>query len=247
MSENQKVALVSGASRGIGRAIAKTLGQQGYYVIGSATSKTGADNITQTLQAADINGHGVVLNIADQDSIDGVMEAIQSSMGTPAILINNAGITRDNIMLRMKESEWLDVINTNLTGTYRLTRACIKGMIKQRWGRIVTIGSVSGSMGNPGQAAYAAAKAGVIGFTKSLAREIGVRHVTANVVAPGFIETDMTADLNAEHREYLIKQIAVARLGQPEDIANAVAFLTSEQASYITGETIHVNGGLYMA
>ena len=243
----KKIALVSGASRGIGRAIALALGEQDYYVIGSATSETGAQSITQGLEAAKIDGHGVVLNIANQESIDIVLEAIQSTHGTPAVLVNNAGITRDNIMLRMKESEWLDVINTNLTGTYRLIRGCLKGMIKQRWGRIVSIGSVSGSMGNPGQAAYAAAKAGLIGFTKSLAREVGIRNVTANVVAPGFVETDMTKDLNAEHREYLIKQIAVARLGQPEDIANAVAFLTSESASYITGETLHVNGGLYMS
>ncbi len=242
--QQQRVALVTGASRGIGRAIALALAQAGHIVVGTATSDKGADGINTALQA--MGGRGMVMNVTDQNSIDNALTHINDEVGAPAILVNNAGITRDNIMLRMKDEEWQAIIDTNLSGVYRTTRACLKGMIKQRWGRIVTISSVSGVMGNVGQANYAAAKAGVIGFSKSLAREVGVRSVTANVVAPGFIETDMTSDISDEHRDYVNKQIAVGRFGQPEDIAAAVAFLTSEQAGYITGETLHVNGGLHM-
>ncbi len=241
-----KVALVTGASRGIGHAIALELGKQGATVIGTATTQEGADRITAAFATAKINGKGLALNVTDQTSIDNAMKAISDEFSVPAILVNNAGITRDNIMLRMKEEEWQSIIDTNLTAIFRMSKACLKGMVKARWGRIISIGSVIGTMGNSGQANYAAAKAGLVGFSKSLAREIGVRGVTVNVVAPGFIETDMTDKLTDDQKEMIFKQIPLARLGQCQDIAAAVSFLASDQAGYITGETLNVNGGMYM-
>jgi 3-oxoacyl-[acyl-carrier protein] reductase len=243
----QHIALVTGASRGIGRAIALALGKAGHTVVGTATTEKGAENITQMLQEAGIQGEGRMMNVTSQAEIDTVFDAVQTQFGAPDILINNAGVTRDNIMLRMKDEEWDTVIDTNLNGVYRVTRACIKSMVKNRWGRIITISSVGGLIGNPGQANYTATKAAVIAFSKSLAREIGIRGVTVNVVAPGFIETDMTAAVSGDHRDYFSKQIALGRFGKPEEIAAAVLFLTSDHAAYITGETLHVNGGLYMA
>jgi 3-oxoacyl-[acyl-carrier protein] reductase len=242
----QDLALVTGASRGIGRAIALELGRRGATVIGTATSESGAQAITQTLQEAGIKGRGLVLNVAVQASVDEVIAQIEGQEGVPTILINNAGITRDNLLLRMKPDEWDEIMNTNLGSVYRMSKAVLRGMMKARRGRIVSIASIVGVMGNAGQTNYAAAKAGIIGFTKSLAREVGSRGVTANVVAPGFIATDMTAQLPAEQQQQLVKQVAVGRLGSVEDIAHAVAFLASPQAGYITGETLHVNGGMYM-
>jgi 3-oxoacyl-[acyl-carrier protein] reductase len=242
----QDVALVTGASRGIGRAIALELGRRGATVIGTATSDAGAQTITQTLQEAGIKGRGLVLNVAMQASVDEVLAQIEQQEGVPSILVNNAGITRDNLLLRMKPEEWDEIMNTNLGSVYRMSKAVLRGMMKARRGRIVNIASIVGVMGNAGQTNYAAAKAGIIGFTKSLAREVGSRNVTVNVVAPGFIATDMTAQLPAEQQQQLVKQVSVGRLGAVEDIAHAVAFLASPQAGYITGETLHVNGGMYM-
>ena len=242
----QDLALVTGASRGIGRAIALELGRRGATVIGTATSESGAQAITQTLQEAGIKGRGLVLNVASQASVDEVIAQIERQEGVPTILINNAGITRDNLLLRMKPEEWDEIMTTNLGSVYRMSKAVLRGMMKARRGRIVSIASIVGVMGNAGQTNYAAAKAGIIGFTKSLAREVGSRGVTANVVAPGFIATDMTAQLPAEQQQQLVKQVSVGRLGSVEDIAHAVAFLASPQAGYITGETLHVNGGMYM-
>jgi 3-oxoacyl-[acyl-carrier protein] reductase len=242
----QDVALVTGASRGIGRAIALELGRRGATVIGTATSEAGAQTITQTLQEAGIKGRGLVLNVAMQASVDEVLAQIEQQEGVPSILVNNAGITRDNLLLRMKPEEWDEIMNTNLGSVYRMSKAVLRGMMKARRGRIVNIASIVGVMGNAGQTNYAAAKAGIIGFTKSLAREVGSRNVTVNVVAPGFIATDMTAQLPAEQQQQLVKQVSVGRLGAVEDIAHAVAFLASPQAGYITGETLHVNGGMYM-
>lgn len=240
------VALVTGASRGIGRAIALELGRRGATIIGTATSEAGAQAITQALQEAGIKGRGLVLNVATQASVDAALEQIEQQEGAPSILVNNAGITRDNLLLRMKPEEWDEIMNTNLGSVYRMSKAVLRGMMKARRGRIVNIASIVGVMGNAGQTNYAAAKAGIIGFTKSLAREVGSRNVTVNVVAPGFIATDMTAQLPAEQQEQLVKQVSVGRLGSVEDIAHAVAFLASPQAGYITGETLHVNGGMYM-
>jgi len=247
MSLTNEVALVTGASRGIGQAIAAALGSKGATVIGTATSEKGAQAITETFSASGITGTGKVLNVTDPESIDALMTAVQAEFGAPTILVNNAGITRDNLLMRMKDDEWNDVINTNLTSTFRMSKACLRGMMKARHGRIITITSVIGATGNPGQSNYAATKAGVIGFTKSLAREIGSRGITVNAVAPGFIDTDMTRALPEEQREALLEQIALGRLGGVEDIANTVAFLASADAAYITGETIHVNGGMYMS
>jgi len=246
MSLPNKIALVTGASRGIGQAIALQLGKQGATVVGTATSDEGAQKITASFEENKIKGKGYVLNVADQASVNDCMTALNEEFGAPTILINNAAITRDNLMLRMKEDEWNDIINTNLTSVYRMSKACLKGMIKQRWGRVITISSVVGTTGNPGQANYAAAKAGVIGFSKSLAQEIATRGVTVNVIAPGYIETDMTKALPEEHREALLSKIPTKSIGQPQDIAAAVAFLASENAGYITGQTLHVNGGMYM-
>lgn len=247
MSIQGKVALVTGATRGIGRAIALRLGGQGAVVIGTATSEAGAVAITAALAEAGIQGRGLVLNVDQPDAIEAAIEQIGSEFGVPQIVVNNAGITRDNLMLRMKEDEWQAVMNTNLTAIFRVTKACLKGMTKARWGRIVNISSVVGSMGNPGQANYAAAKAGLEGFGRALAAEIASRNITVNAVAPGFIETDMTQALPEAQREKLLSVVPAGRLGQPEDIAAAVAFLVSEEASYITGTTLHVNGGMYMA
>lgn len=245
MLENQ-IALVTGASRGIGAAIADTIGNSGAVVIGTATSESGAAAITERFKTAGINGVGMVLNVADSDSVAAVIKQIGADFGAPTILINNAGITRDNLMLRMKDDEWADIIETNLTSIFRVSKACLRGMMKAQKGRIINIGSVVGSTGNPGQANYAAAKAGMVGFTKSLAREIGSRNITVNTVSPGFIDTDMTKDLPEEQREALQKEIALGRLGTPDEIAKAVLFLASDDSSYITGETLHVNGGMYM-
>lgn len=247
MSIQGKVALVTGATRGIGRAIALKLGGQGAIVIGTATSEAGAASITAALAEAGISGRGLVLNVEQPEAIEAVLEQIGAEFGPPLIVVNNAGITRDNLMLRMKEDEWQAVINTNLTAIFRVTKACLKGMTKARWGRIVNISSVVGSMGNGGQANYAAAKAGLEGFGRALASEIASRNITVNAVAPGFIETDMTHALPEAQREKLLNAVPAGRLGQPEDIAAAVAFLASEEAAYITGTTLHVNGGMYMA
>lgn len=246
MSIGNEIALVTGASRGIGKAIAATLGSKGATVIGTATSEGGAQGITDNFAGSGIKGVGKVLNVTDHDSIATLMKGIQEEYGAPTILVNNAGITRDNLLMRMKDDEWEDVIETNLTSAFRMSKACLRGMMKAKHGRIVTITSVIGATGNPGQANYAATKAGVIGFTKSLAREIGSRGITVNAVAPGFIDTDMTKELPEAQQQALLEQIPLGRLGGVEDIANAVAFLASEDAAYITGETLHVNGGMYM-
>jgi len=247
MSLTNEIAIVTGASRGIGKAIADALGRQGATVIGTATSEQGAAAIASHLAEESIKGGGKVLNVTDADSVTGFVKAVQDEFGAATILVNNAGITRDNLLMRMKDAEWDDVIKTNLTSAFRMSKACLRGMMKARHGRIITITSVIGATGNAGQANYAATKAGVIGFTKSLAREIGSRGITVNTVAPGFIDTDMTRALPDEQRDSLLQQIPLGRLGGVEDIANAVAFLASDQAAYITGETLHVNGGMYMS
>jgi 3-oxoacyl-[acyl-carrier protein] reductase len=246
MSLKDEIVLVTGASRGIGKAIALELGARGATVIGTATSENGARGISETLAENSVSGTGRVLNVTDPDSIGALIKAMQDDYGAPTVLVNNAGITRDNLLLRMRDDEWDDVIQTNLTSAFRMSKACLRGMMKARHGRIITITSVIAATGNPGQANYAATKAGVIGFTKSLAREIGSRGITVNTVAPGFIDTDMTRALPEEQRAKLLEQIPLARLGDVEDIAHAVAFLASSEASYITGETLHVNGGMYM-
>ena len=247
MSLQGKVALVTGASRGIGQAIALELGRQGAVVIGTATSPAGAERIAETLQANGIEGAGLVLDVSDSESVAATLEHIQQHLGQPLILVNNAGITRDNLMLRMKDDEWFDVINTNLNSLYRLSKAVLRGMTKARWGRIINIGSVVGAMGNAGQVNYAAAKAGLEGFSRALAREVGSRAITVNSVAPGFIDTDMTRELPDAQREALLTQIPLGRLGQAEEIAKVVAFLVSDGAAYVTGATIPVNGGMYMS
>ena len=247
MNDQSKVALVTGASRGIGAAIAETLGLAGYTVVGTATSQSGADTICERFKSSDINGAGMVLNVTDVESINSLLSAVIDRFGAPTILINNAGITKDNLLLRMKEEEWLDVVNTNLTSVFRLSKACVRAMTKARWGRIVTISSVVGSMGNGGQSNYSATKAGVEGFSRALAKELGSRSITVNSVAPGFIETDMTKELPEANKASMLEQIPLARLGAPSEIAAVVKFLVSDAAGYITGETIHVNGGMYMA
>jgi 3-oxoacyl-[acyl-carrier protein] reductase len=247
MTLENEIAFVSGASRGIGMEIALELGRQGAIVVGTATSESGAENISKYLKENKIQGVGVAMNVTDQDSIDGALKQVEETYGAPSILVNNAGITRDNLLMRMKDEEWEAILNTNLSSIYRLSKACLRAMMKARKGRIISIASVVGVSGNAGQTNYAAAKAGVIGFSKSLAREVGSRGITVNVVAPGFIDTDMTRALPDAQREALLSQIPLARLGQPEEIAKAVAFLASPGAAYITGETIHVNGGMYMA
>lgn len=246
MSLEGEVALVTGASRGIGAAIAKLLGRQGAWVIGTATSASGAENVTLFLERQGSAGRGAVLNVADRDSIDALFSQLAQEERMPTVLINNAGITRDNILMRMKEEEWEAVLNTDLTGIYRLSRACARHMIKARRGRIINIASVVGAMGNAGQTNYCAAKAGVVGFTKALAHELGSRDITVNAVAPGFIDTDMTRGVSQEQRDRLISNIPLQRLGRSEEVAAAVAFLASPDAKYITGQTLHVNGGLYM-
>ena len=239
-----KIALVPGASRGIGKAIATQLAQQGATVIGTATSENGAQAISDYL--SEFGGKGFALNVTDKESVDTTIKAINEAHGGIDILVNNAGITRDNLLMRMKDDEWQDIIDTNLTSIFTLSKAVLRGMMKKRFGRIVNIGSVVGSAGNAGQANYAAAKAGVIGFSKSMAREVASRGITINVVAPGFIDTDMTKALSDDQKEAIFKDIPANRLGEPDEIAATVAFLVSDGAAYITGETIHVNGGMYM-
>lgn len=241
-----EIALVTGASRGIGRAILMALARQGAVVAGTATTEAGAAGIDQTLQDAGCQGMGLVLDVADPASVDAALARLGATLGAPTILVNNAGITRDTLLMRMKDDDWQAVIDTNLGSVYRLSKGCLRAMTKARKGRIVNVASVVGVMGNAGQTNYAASKAGMIGFTKSLARETGSRGITVNCVAPGFIETDMTRSLGDAQREALTGAIPLGRLGSPEDVAAAVLFLVSPQAAYITGETLHVNGGMYM-
>ena len=247
MNLNDKVALVTGASRGIGAAIAQQLGKAGAVVIGTATSEAGAQKIAENFAALGIRGTGKVLNVTDADSVAGFLKEVDEEFGAPAILVNNAGITKDNLLMRMSDDEWFDVINTNLSAIYRLSKGVLRGMMKARWGRIINISSVVGAMGNPGQSIYAATKAGVAGFARSLAAEVGSRNITVNTVAPGFIDTDMTKVLPEEQKQQLLARIPLGRLGSPEEIAGVVVFLASDAGAYISGETIHVNGGLYMA
>ncbi|MBA6412178.1 3-oxoacyl-ACP reductase FabG [Parahaliea sp. F7430] len=247
MAEEQKVALVTGASRGIGRSIAERLAADGFIVVGTATSDNGAQAISSYLQAAGNSGCGMTLDVSSDDSVSAVLKSLTEQYSAPLVLVNNAGITRDNLLMRMKADEWSDVIDTNLNSLYRVSKACLRGMTKARWGRIVNITSVVGSMGNMGQSNYAASKAGAEGFTRALARELGSRAVTVNSVAPGFIDTDMTRELSDEQRDLMLGQIPLGRLGQPEEIAALVGFLCSDVAGYITGETLHINGGMYMA
>ena len=246
MTLTGEVALVTGASRGIGQGIARRLGELGARVVGTATSDKGAAAIQADFDAAGCEGLGLCLDVTDAGSIDAAMDAIKERFGAPGILVNNAGITRDNLLMRMKDEEWQAVMDTNLTSVFRLSRACLRSMMKAKHGRIINIASVVGSTGNPGQTNYSAAKAGILGFTRSLAREVGSRGITVNAVAPGFIDTDMTRELPEAQREALLQQIPLGCLGSVEDIASAVAFLASQQAAYITGETLHVNGGMYM-
>ncbi|PCJ19032.1 MAG: 3-oxoacyl-ACP reductase [Gammaproteobacteria bacterium] len=246
MPLTDKVALVTGASRGIGKAIAHQLAADGATVIGTATTEKGAEAISAYLSELGAKGAGIVMDVAVTDSVNEGVKGIQADFGAPLIIVNNAGITRDNIMLRMKEDEWDSVINTNLSSLFRVSKACLRGMTKARWGRIINVGSVVGGLGNAGQANYAAAKAGLEGYTRSLARELASRNITSNAVAPGFIETDMTKELADEHKEALMKQVPLGRLGKPEEIAAMVGFLASDAAEYITGTTMHVNGGMYM-
>ena len=242
-----QIALITGASRGIGQAIALELGKQGATVIGTATSQNGAEAIGTYLAQAGIKGMGLAMNVNDSAQIDQGLQAIQGQFGEVSILVNNAGVTRDNLLLRMKDEEWDDIMETNLKSVFRLSRAVLRAMMKARWGRIINITSVVGVMGNAGQTNYAAAKAGIIGFSKSLASEVGSRNITVNCVAPGFIDTDMTRALSEEQRKGLLDHIPLGRLGAVEDIAASVVFLASPQAGYITGTTLHVNGGMYMA
>jgi len=240
-----KLVLVTGASRGIGKAIALTLGRDGATVIGTATTESGAENISKVFVDKKISGKGIKLNVTDNEQIASLVKTVNEEFGPIDILINNAGITRDNILLRMKDDEWEDIIDTNLSSVYKMSKSVLRGMIKNRSGRIISITSVVGAMGNAGQSNYAAAKAGMIGFTKSLAREVGVRGITVNAIAPGFIETDMTDNLPNDQKEALASQIPMGRLGTADEVANAVLFLAGDGGSYITGQTLHVNGGMY--
>lgn len=241
-----EIALVTGASRGIGLAVALELGRQGATVVGTATSSDGAVKISNLLKENRINGNGQVLDVTQSTSVDTLLAGLVAGVGAPTILVNNAGITRDNLLMRMKDEEWQAIVDTNLTSIYRLSKACVRAMTKARKGRIINISSVVGATGNAGQSNYAAAKAGVEGFTRALARELGSRQVTVNAVAPGFIDTDMTRALSEENKTALLAQIPLGRLGQAQEIAHAVAFLASPHAGYITGTTLHVNGGMYM-
>ncbi len=247
MTWENEIALVTGASRGIGKSIALRLAQEGVLVVGTATSESGAESISQYLQNEAEKGFGLTLDVTSQDSIDKVFAAMQARCGMPSILVNNAGITRDTLLMRMESSDWDSIINTNLSSVYRVSKSCLRAMTKARKGRIISIASVVGVTGNPGQTNYAAAKAGLIGFSKSLAREIGSRNITVNVVAPGFIDTDMTQALAEKQKQALLGQIPLGRLGDTKEIASAVAFLASPEAAYITGETLHVNGGMFMS
>lgn len=246
MTEESSIALVTGASRGIGKAIALELGRQGFVVAGTATTAEGADRISAYLQENGVQGKGYAANVSEDDSVSALVAAINEEFGVPTIVVNNAGITRDNLLMRMKAEEWGDVIDTNLGSMYRVCKACLKGMTKARKGRIVNISSVVGASGNAGQTNYSASKAGIEGFTRSLAKEVGSRGITVNAVAPGFIDTDMTKELPEQHKETLLAQIPLGRLGEPEEIAAVVGFLVSASGSYVTGETVHVNGGMYM-
>ena len=247
MSELEVIALVTGASRGIGRAIAIELaGNKAYTVIGTATTAQGADSIGTYLAEVKAKGEGLVVDVASDDSVTGLINTIKEKYGAPAVLVNNAGITRDNLLMRMQSEEWSAVIDTNLGSMYRVCKACVRGMTKARWGRIINISSVVASSGNAGQTNYAASKAGIEGFTRALAMEIGSRGITVNAVAPGFIDTDMTRGLGEKQAQYMLAQIPLARFGQPKEIASLIGFLVTENAGYITGETIHVNGGMYM-
>ncbi|MEX2964362.1 3-oxoacyl-ACP reductase FabG [Microbulbifer sp. TYP-18] len=246
-SLKDKVALVTGASRGIGAAIADMLGAQGATVIGTATSEAGAEKITARFREQGMEGSGMVLDVTSADSLSALLNTVKEKFGAPTIVVNNAGITKDNLLMRMKDEDWNEVIATNLSAVYRISKACLRDMAKSRWGRIINISSVVGSMGNAGQSNYAASKAGVAGFARSLAAEVGSRGITVNTIAPGFIDTDMTKVLPEAQRETLLGKIPLGRLGQPEEIASVVAFLASDAGGYVTGETIHVNGGMYMA
>ncbi|MBN9229309.1 MAG: 3-oxoacyl-ACP reductase FabG [Legionella sp.] len=241
-----KIALVTGASRGIGQAIAIKLAQEGAFVYGTATTEVGAEHINHYFNEAGLSGKGLTLDVTNAEAVEHVMDQLAEAKHAPGILVNNAGITADNLILRMDDDEWYKVIETNLNSIYRMSKICTKIMFRARWGRIISIGSVVGSSGNSGQVNYSAAKAGIIGFSKSLAQEIGSRGITVNVVAPGFINTDMTHALPDMVKEEMIKRIPLRKMGEPEDIANAVAFLASDEAKYITGSTLHVNGGMYM-
>ncbi len=240
---SKPIALVTGASRGIGRAIAEKLAEDGFFVVGTATTDSGAEAISEFLTD---KGKGVKLNVADQNSVDEIIKTVNDNFGVPTVLVNNAGITRDNLLMRMKDDEWDSIINTNLTSVFRMSKAVLRGMMKAKTGRIINISSVVGATGNAGQANYSAAKAGMIGFAKSMAKEVGSRNITINTVAPGFIDTDMTKELSDDIKNSLLASIPLARLGAAREVANAVAFLASEGAGYITGETLHVNGGLFM-
>ena len=246
MSTTRRVALVTGASRGIGRAIVLRLARDGLFAIGTATTDAGADAIGAALSGAGLEGKGYALRVDDEQSVAALIERLKAEELTPLVLVNNAGVTRDNLLLRMSEREWQDVIATNLTALYRLCRPLLRGMTRARWGRIVNVSSVVGRMGNAGQTNYAASKAGIEGFTRALAHEVGSRAITVNAVAPGFIETEMTAQLTSEQRARMLERVALERLGTVDDVAACVSFLASDEAAYITGETLHVNGGLYM-
>ncbi len=246
MEQDKKVALITGATRGIGKSIADRLAQDGFFVVGTATTENGANTISERFKLAGLSGVGIVLNVTDAEQVQQAVKSITEKHGAPAVLVNNAGITKDNLFMRMKDDEWHDVIDTNLNALFNVTKACIKGMTKARWGRIINISSVVGSMGNPGQANYAATKAGAEGFSRALAAELGSRAITVNSVAPGFIDTDMTKELSEEHKAMLLAKIPLGRLGDAEEVAAAVAFLASNDAAYISGSTLHVNGGMYM-
>ena len=242
-----QIALVTGASRGIGRAIAIELASRDLMVVGTATTIEGSNKISRYLEDMKVPGTGMTVDVADDESVEKLLGEINEKFGTPAVLVNNAGITRDNLLMRMKVDEWHSVIDTNLNSMFRVTKLCLKGMTKARWGRIINVSSVVGASGNPGQTNYAASKAGIEGFTRSLAKEIGSRGITVNAVAPGFIDTDMTSSLAEAQVESLLNQIPLGRLGQPQEIASLIGFLVSQDANYITGETIHVNGGMFMS
>lgn len=246
MSLDNKVALITGASRGIGKAIAKTLATQGYTVIGTATTEEGASSISHYFARWGLSGDGIVMDVSDAQSVETGIDQVKSAYGVPLVLVNNAGITKDNLLMRMKVEDWDSVISTNLTSMYRTSKAVMRGMSKAKWGRIINVSSVVASMGNAGQVNYAAAKAGVEGFTRSLAKEMAGRGITVNSVAPGFIETDMTKELNEEQVNAMLSNIPANRLGSPEEVAAVVGFLAGEASGYVTGETINVNGGMYM-
>lgn len=247
MQLEDKVAIVTGASRGIGAAIATSLAEAGATVVGTATTRQGAEMISVRLREQGFKGEGLALDVTDGDSIAAALKEVQGKFGAPQILVNNAGITKDNLLMRMSDDEWLNVIDTNLNAAFRMSKACLRGIMKARWGRIINISSVISRMANAGQTNYSASKAGLEGFTRSLAKEVGSRNVTVNAVAPGFIDTDMTRELSEEHKAFMLSGVALNRLGAPEEVAAVVCFLCSDGAAYITGETIHVNGGLYTA